>query len=86
MGLVNQVFPLVSFGADFEGYAKKFAVMSGSALKPTKRAFKKAVGFEFKCNLGVAEKIYMSELMALEEPREGSNSFLEKRKPVWKHE
>jgi 1,4-dihydroxy-2-naphthoyl-CoA synthase len=86
MGLVNQVFPLVSFGADFEEYAKKFAVMSGPALKPTKRAFKKTVGFEFKCNLGVAEKIYMKELMALEEPREGSNSFLEKRKPVWKHE
>jgi enoyl-CoA hydratase/carnithine racemase len=85
MGLVNQVFPLVRFDADFEGYAKKFEVMSGSALKSTKKAFKKAVGFEFERNLGVAEKIYMKELMALEDAHEGSTSFLENRKPVWKH-
>lgn len=85
MGLINQVFPLTSSDADFEGYVKKFEIMSGSALKSTKKAFKKAVGFEFERSLGAAETIYMKELMKLEDANEGLNSFLEKRKAAWKH-
>lgn len=85
MGLVNQVFPLVSFDADFTGYLKKFEAMSGSALKTTKKAFKKAVSFDFERTLETAEILYVKELMKLEDANEGINSFLEKRKAVWKH-
>ncbi len=59
--------------------------MSRSALKVTKEAFRKVQNLEFKEGLPVIEDLYLNKLMKLEDAHEGLNSFLEKRKPVWKH-
>ncbi len=31
------------------------------------------------------ERLYPEELMALEDPQEGLNAFMEKREPVWQN-
>lgn len=85
MGLVNQVLPLLGFDEAFKGYVQKFEQMSGSALKVTKGAFKKATGFDFESTLKVVEEIYLKELMSLHDAEEGLKSFLEKRKANWVH-
>lgn len=85
LGLVNQVFPLKDYEEKSKDYIKKFEVMSGSALKITKRAFKKSLSFNFEGVLSQAEEDYISKLMTLEDPNEGINSFMEKRKPLWRH-
>lgn len=84
-GLVNQIFPLQEFDVKLKDYIKKFEIMSGSALKVTKKTFKKSLKFNFEEILSQAERDYLKELMVLEDANEGINSFLEKRKPVWKH-
>lgn len=85
MGLVNQIFPLSEFDDQLKNYVKKFEIMSGSALKVTKQAFKKALSFDFERVLGNMEVMYVKDLMSLEDANEGINSFLEKRKPIWKN-
>ncbi|MCX8085052.1 MAG: enoyl-CoA hydratase/isomerase family protein [Calditerrivibrio sp.] len=85
MGLVNQVFPLQEFDEKLRVYLKKFEAMSGSALKVTKQAFKKSLAFDFERTLSNAEAMYVKDLMSLEDANEGINSFLEKRKPIWKN-
>lgn len=85
MGLVNQVVPLEGFDNAFSSFVNKFEVLSGSALKVTKKAFKKASNLCFETTLKEVETIYLKELMTLNDANEGLNSFLEKRKPVWSH-
>lgn len=85
MGLVNQVFPLQDFRNKLMEYLKKFESMSGSALMVTKQTFKKALNFDFERTLSTVEALYIRDLMSLQDANEGINSFLEKRKPVWKN-
>jgi len=85
MGLVNNVMPLEGFDSAFSNFVKKFETLSGSALKVTKKAFKRASNFNFNDTLKEVEKIYLKELMVLSDANEGLNSFLEKRKPAWTH-
>lgn len=85
MGLVNQIFPLQDFRNKLMEYLKKFESMSGSALRVTKQTFKKALNFDFERTLSTVEALYIKDLMSLQDANEGINSFLEKRKPVWKN-
>ncbi len=85
MGFVNQVFPEETFYDQYNSYVSRFEALSGSALKVTKMAFKKVAYFDFQTALTTAEKIYAEQLMSLYDANEGILSFLEKRKPVWKH-
>jgi len=85
MGLVNKVVPLENFDEELDNFIKIFTSMSRSALQVTKEAFRKVCNLEFKEGLPVIEDIYLNKLMKLEDAHEGLNSFLEKRKPVWKH-
>lgn len=85
MGLVNQVYPLDQFDEQFKVYVAKFESMSGSALKITKRAFGKALCLDFERTLSNVETLYLKELMELYDANEGIQSFLDKRKPNWRH-
>ncbi len=85
MGLVNKVVQLENFNDELAGYVKIFTKMSGSALKVTKEAFKKVRNLSFDEGLPVIEDLYMNKLMKLEDAEEGLKSFMEKRKPEWKH-
>lgn len=86
IGLVNQLYPLDQFAEHFKAYVAKFETLSGSALKVTKKAFKKALCLDFERTLSNIETMYLKDLMDLYDANEGIQSFLEKRKPLWKHE
>jgi len=55
------------------------------ALLHTKKAVKEAATRPFYEALHHVEHHYLHELMATEDAVEGLNSFMEKRKPVWKN-
>jgi cyclohexa-1,5-dienecarbonyl-CoA hydratase len=46
----------------------------------------KAQGKSLESSIRMVEEIYLNELMALEDPKEGIRAFMEKRKPVWKNQ
>jgi cyclohexa-1,5-dienecarbonyl-CoA hydratase len=85
MGLVNKVVPLENFDEELANYVKIYTKMSGSALKVTKEAFGKVRNLSFEQGLPVIEDLYMNKLMKLGDAEEGLKSFMEKRKPQWKH-
>ncbi|MCZ7655643.1 MAG: hypothetical protein M5R42_17425 [Rhodocyclaceae bacterium] len=59
--------------------------MSRVALMYTKKAVREAAGKPFFEALFTVEQIYLKDLMATADAVEGLNSFMEKRKPVWKN-
>lgn len=85
MGLVNRVFARESFSADVQAFLAPFLQLSGVALLSTRRAIREAAGKSFSAALDTAERIYLQELMATDDAKEGLSAFLEKRKPVWRN-
>ncbi|RME45624.1 MAG: cyclohexa-1,5-dienecarbonyl-CoA hydratase [Deltaproteobacteria bacterium] len=57
---------------------------SGVALRHALRAVRHDFVRRLEDSLVPVEKLYLEELMACHDPREGIEAFLEKRKPVWK--
>ncbi len=58
--------------------------LSPAALGIAKKAFYAWDSFHLDKGVARAEKIYLEELMRTEDATEGIQSFIEKRKPVWK--
>ena len=85
IGMVNAVFAPESFAADCAKYLEQFTTLSRVALLHTKKAVKEAATRPFYEALHHVEHHYLHELMATEDAVEGLNSFMEKRKPVWKN-
>lgn len=84
MGLINKVFPAQSFHERAEEFIKKLTSLSGPVLKLTKRAVDLGLQGNIGKSIQDVERLYLDELMRTEDAREGLNSFLEKRKPIWK--
>ncbi len=84
MGLANGV------GADGEVESlvndalQRLAQLSPAALAMAKRAFHAWDAAHVDKGLARAEKIYLDELMETADAKEGIQSFIEKRPPVWK--
>lgn len=83
LGLVNHVYPLAEFDASFAKFLKTFTNLSGSVMRMTKRAIRMAKGLPFPEALGKVEKLYLGEMMATKDAKEGLAAFLEKRAPKW---
>lgn len=62
----------------------RLSKLSPSSLAVAKKAFYVWDAMHFDKGLARAEQIYFDELMKTEDAVEGIQSFLEKRKPVWK--
>lgn len=86
LGLLNRVFPRETFQGDMQTFLSQFLSLSRVALMYTKKAVREASGKPFFEALFTVEQIYLKELMATEDAVEGLNSFMEKRKPVWKNQ
>lgn len=84
-GLVNKVWPKEEFAAGVQTYLAQFLGLSRVALVLTKKAMRAARGRPFLDGLARADEIYLKELMATDDAREGLAAFIEKRKPVWKN-
>ncbi len=85
LGMLNRVFPRVTFMQDAHAFLGRFLGHSRVALIYTKRAIREASGKPFFEALFTVEEIYLKELMATHDAVEGLNSFMEKRKPVWQN-
>ena len=84
IGLVQHVYAKDDFTASAEEYAQALAGLSGPVLRLTKRAVVDGLDAPLGEALHVAERIYLDELMELEDAQEGLAAFLEKRPPAWK--
>jgi cyclohexa-1,5-dienecarbonyl-CoA hydratase len=85
LGLVNSVFAKDSFARETREFLGQFLALSRVALVHTKRAIREAAGRSYDEALPIVEQLYLKELMATEDAKEGLASFIEKRKPVWKN-
>ena len=88
MGLVLEVYPdkdTMETRVN-EWIQQHILPKSAVALKVATKVVRKRFNERLKEDLRFYESIYMNELMKSHDGKEGLNSFLEKRKPVWKDE
>jgi cyclohexa-1,5-dienecarbonyl-CoA hydratase len=84
LGLVQHVFPKDTFAEDAERYVTTLAGLSGPVLRLTKRAVSQGGQGPVHDALHQVERLYLDDLMKLEDAREGLAAFLDKRPPAWK--
>ncbi len=84
IGLANAVVPLEQVNEWVESKATHLAKLSRSALILAKQALNTGYG-RWSQALPEMEKLYLGDLMNTADTQEGLASFMEKRRPVWKH-
>jgi len=82
MGLANAAVSDVE--TEVHNAITRAAKLSPAALAMAKKAFYAWDAIHLDKGLARAEKIYIDELMATEDAKEGIRAFIEKRQPVWK--
>ncbi|MCS6936036.1 MAG: enoyl-CoA hydratase/isomerase family protein [Candidatus Bipolaricaulota bacterium] len=86
LGLVNRVASPEHLESEVRAFVSRLTALSGPVLKLAKRAT--LCGFkgrwEWEEALAEIERLYLDELMSLEDAHEGLRAFLEKRKPQWR--
>jgi cyclohexa-1,5-dienecarbonyl-CoA hydratase len=83
MGLVTRVVRDEEVSAAVEALVDDLARKSPIALRFAKRALRYGRSPDPRAALRAVERLYLDELMATEDAREGIRAFLEKREPVW---
>jgi cyclohexa-1,5-dienecarbonyl-CoA hydratase len=84
-GLVRRVVPADQLAASADSLAQCIARHSGAALRFTKRCVRDAWVVQREL-LFRASRLYVDNLMGTEDAVAGLAGFLEKRRPVWRHE
>lgn len=84
-GLVNRVFPLSTFDEEVAAFLRTFTSLSRPVLRSAKKGLRAARRRSFSQALATVERIYLDQLMATEDAREGLAAFLERRAPAWKN-
>jgi cyclohexa-1,5-dienecarbonyl-CoA hydratase len=59
--------------------------LSAASLRSAQRALRAGLAEHFERELARVERLYLDELMASADAREGLAAFLEKRQPRWRH-
>lgn len=85
IGLINKVFPAEVFKKKSEEFILKLTSLSGRVLGLTKRVVDRSLEVSVIEGISAGEHLYLEELMKSDDAQEGLNSFLEKRKPIWKN-
>lgn len=83
-GLVNLVAKSGGLDAALDRYVTLFTEKSAAALRIAKRAIRIGEEEPFGPALSTIERLYLDELMATEDSKEGIRAYLEKREPKWK--
>lgn len=83
LGLVSRVIPADDFDAVAEEYASSLAALSGPVLRITKRALREGEAGKPGDALHRVERLYLDELMKMDDAHEGLAAFTEKRAPAW---
>ena len=85
IGLINQVYPVDTFHESAEKFIGNLTSLSAPVLKLCKRAVDQSLYSTVDAGIVAAERLYLGELMKVEDAHEGLSAFMEKRKPVWKN-
>ena len=85
LGLVNYVVTDAELEPKLRSVIGKLRDLSAPALAMTRTALDLGAGNKFQTVLGEVENLYLHELMKTEDAHEGVRSFMEKRKPEWRH-
>ena len=85
LGLVNYLVPVAELEPKLLSVLAKLRDLSAAALAMTRTALDLGTGNNFQRVLGEVENLYLHELMKTEDAHEGVRSFMEKRKPEWRH-
>jgi len=84
MGLANAAVADTEVEAEVQRAITRAAKLSPAAMSMAKKAFYAWDAIHLDKGLARAEKIYIDELMATDDAKEGVRAFIEKRQPVWK--
>ena len=85
IGLATRAVPAASLEAETKKIVAALAARSRPVLALTKKALRACHPGAFEKSLAEAERIYLEELAATEDMKEGLTAFLEKRRPAWSH-
>ena len=85
LGLVNYVVPAAELEPKLLSVLVKLRDLSAAALAMTRAALDLGAQNSFQSTLDEVENLYLHELMKTEDAHEGVRSFMEKRKPEWRH-
>lgn len=83
LGLASRAIPADEFEAELAEYARGVASLSRPVLQLAKRAVRDGAQGDAGGAMRRVERLYLEDLMALEDAREGLAAFVEKRAPVW---
>ncbi len=86
LGLVNGVVPDAELASRVAAVCATLESYSGPALALAKRALRAGWEAGLEKAVAEAERLYVEELMATRDAKEGVAAFLDKRKPVWEDE
>lgn len=87
LGLINEVYDdKESMEIAIDDWIKtQISKKSASSLRYATKAARASFNFFMQKNLPYLKELYVNELMETKDANEGINSFLEKRKPLWKN-
>lgn len=83
LGLASRVFAEDEFDAAVEEYVVSMAALSGPVLRITKRALREGEVGTAGDAIRRVERLYLDELMQMDDAHEGLAAFTEKRAPAW---
>ncbi|HZS03987.1 MAG TPA: enoyl-CoA hydratase/isomerase family protein [Blastocatellia bacterium] len=83
-GLASRVVAPENLAAETEEVLQQLRAMSAASLEMARRALHLNATLDFREALQRVAKLYLEQLMSLEDAEEGVTALLEKRKPVWK--
>jgi len=84
-GLINAVVPEDKLAEHAGILVRKLLQFSAPVLQLAKKAMVQVQGKPLEDSLRTIEEIYLNELLALDDAKEGIQAFVEKRNPVWKN-
>ena len=82
-GLVSHVVAPDQLVAKTEEVLQSLRNLSAASLEMARRALHLNATLDFRGTLERVERLYLEQLMSLQDAEEGIAAFLEKRKPVW---
>jgi cyclohexa-1,5-dienecarbonyl-CoA hydratase len=85
LGLVTWQVPVAELERKVEEIGARVTAKSAAVTRRIKQAVQAARGRSFQDALAETERIYLDELLATEDAREGIAAFLAKRRPQWRH-
>jgi cyclohexa-1,5-dienecarbonyl-CoA hydratase len=86
IGLLNMVVADDKLQEQAGLMARKLLQFSGPVLQLARKAMTESQGKPIEDAMRSVEEIYLTQLLNLEDSKEGVAAFIEKRKPVWKNQ